>query len=79
MRRRQFDNDGVGLGGGRGRFMGTMHSGRGSIDREFETGSSKRIVDKRKNSYYDKGSGSNLGDSADHSRIKMKKDGTQRP
>ncbi|GAU47411.1 hypothetical protein TSUD_46220, partial [Trifolium subterraneum] len=79
MRRRQFDNDGVGLGGGGGRFMGTMHSGRGSIDREFETGSSKRIVDKRKNSYYDKASGSHLGDSADHSRIKMKKDGTQRP
>ncbi|KAK2404870.1 Acyl-CoA N-acyltransferase with RING/FYVE/PHD-type zinc finger protein [Trifolium repens] len=77
MRRRQFDNDGVGLGGGR--FTGTMHSGRGSIDREFETGSSKRIVDKRKNSYYDKASGLHLGDSADHSRIKMKKDGTQRP
>jgi hypothetical protein len=77
MRRRQFDNDGVGLGGGR--FMGTMHSGRGSIGREFETGSSKRIVDKRKNSYYDKASGLHLGDSADHSRIKMKKDGTQRP
>ncbi|CAJ2630240.1 unnamed protein product [Trifolium pratense] len=79
MRRRQFDKDGVGLGGGGGRFMGTMHSGRGSIDKEFETGSSKRIVDKRKNSYYDKGSGLHLGDSADRSRIKMKKDGTQRP
>ncbi|KAI5400837.1 uncharacterized protein LOC127097096 isoform X2 [Lathyrus oleraceus] len=77
MRRRQFDGDGVSLGGGR--FMGTMHSGRGSIDREFESGSSRHIVDKRKSTYHDRASGSYLGDSVDHSRIKVKREGTQHP
>ncbi|XP_058766884.1 uncharacterized protein LOC131640506 [Vicia villosa] len=77
MRRRQFDGDGVSLGGGR--FMGTMQSGRGSIDREFESGSNRRIVDKRKSAYHDRASGSYLGDSVDHSRIKVKREGTQHP
>lgn len=78
MRRRHFDHDGVSLGGG-GRFMGTMHAGRGSIDREFETGSSRHSVDKRKKSYYDRPTGSYLGDNVEHSRVKMKRDGTQHP
>ncbi|CAI8604690.1 unnamed protein product [Vicia faba] len=73
MRRRQFDGDGVSLGGGR--FMGTMHSGRGSFDREFESGSSRHIVDKRKITYFDRGR--YLRDSVDHSRIKVKREGTQ--
>ncbi|XP_027363022.1 increased DNA methylation 1-like [Abrus precatorius] len=77
MRRRHFDNNGVGLGGGR--FLGVMHAARSSIDREFETGSSRHTVDKRKNSYYDRASGLYLGDSVDHSRFKINRDGAQRP
>lgn len=75
--RRQFDNDRVGLGGGR--FMGTMHAARGSVDREIETGSSRHIVDKRKKAYYNRAIGLHPGDGGEHSRIKMKRDGTQPP
>ncbi|XP_061338639.1 uncharacterized protein LOC133285438 isoform X2 [Gastrolobium bilobum] len=77
MRRRNFDNNGVGLGGGR--FMGAMHAAGRSIDREFETSSSRHIVDKRKNSYRDRASGLYLEDSVDHSRFKTNRDGAQQP
>lgn len=77
MRRRRFDNNGVGLGGGRP--MGTVHAARGSVDREFETGSSRHIVEKRKKSYHDRASGSYLGDSVDHSKLKKSRDRAQRP
>ncbi|KAK7280126.1 hypothetical protein RJT34_25188 [Clitoria ternatea] len=77
MRRRHIDDNGVGLGGGR--FVGGMHASRSSTDRELETGSNRHIVDKRKNSYYDRASGLHLGDSVDHQRFKMKRDGAERP
>ncbi|KAJ1384349.1 Zinc finger, PHD-type [Sesbania bispinosa] len=77
MRRRHFDNNGVGLGGGR--FMGSVHMARSGIDREFETGSSRHILDKRKNLYPDRPSGLYPGDNVDHSRLKMNRDGDQLP
>ena len=77
MRRRHFDDNGVGFGGGR--FMGSVHAARGGIDGEFETGSGRHIPDKRKNSYYDRQSGLFPGDNVDHSRFKMNRDGAQLP
>ncbi|TKY51157.1 increased DNA methylation 1 [Spatholobus suberectus] len=76
-RRRHFDDNGVGIGGGR--FVRAMHAARSGIDSEFETGSNRHIVDKRNNSYYDRAGGLYLGDSVDHSRFKMNRDGAQRP
>ncbi|XP_061354466.1 increased DNA methylation 1 [Gastrolobium bilobum] len=76
MRRRHFDNNGVGFGG---RFIGSMHAGRSGIDRELEMGSSRYILDKRKNSYHDRPSGLYPGDNVDHSRFKMNRDGAQLP
>ncbi|XP_027360435.1 uncharacterized protein LOC113868762 isoform X2 [Abrus precatorius] len=77
MRRRHFDNDGVGYGGGK--FVGSMHAARSGIDREFETGSSARMLDKRKNSYYERPSGLYPEDNVDHSRFKMNRDGARLP
>ncbi|KAK7308058.1 hypothetical protein VNO77_41649 [Canavalia gladiata] len=77
MRRRHFDDNGGGYGGGR--LMGSVHAARSGIDREFESGSSGRILDKRKNSYYERPSGLYRGDNVDHSRFKMNRDGARLP
>ncbi|KAJ7980047.1 putative Acyl-CoA N-acyltransferase with RING/FYVE/PHD-type zinc finger protein [Quillaja saponaria] len=77
VRRRHFDDGGVDFG--RGRFPGSMHVGQSGIEREFETGSSRHIVDKRKNSYYDRTNGMSPGDNIDQRRFKMNRDGTQVP
>nr|KYP61788.1 Chromodomain-helicase-DNA-binding protein 4 [Cajanus cajan] len=55
MRRRHLDGNGVGHGGGK--FMGSVHASRIGVDREFKTGSSGRVLDKRKDSHYDRPSG----------------------
>ncbi|KAH1164442.1 hypothetical protein AAZX31_01G223500 [Glycine max] len=73
MRRRHLD------GHGGGSFMGSVHAARSGIDREFITGSSVRILDKRKNSYGDRPSGLYLGDNVDHSRYKINRDGVWVP
>ncbi|KAF7837295.1 Increased DNA methylation 1 isoform A [Senna tora] len=77
MRRRHFDDNGGGFGGGR--YMGSMHAARSGIEREFDTGSSRPILEKRKNSYYDRASGMYTGNNLDHSRFKMDRDGAQLP
>ncbi|KAI4345630.1 hypothetical protein L6164_012732 [Bauhinia variegata] len=77
MQRRHFDDNGVGFGGRR--FMGSMHAARSGIGRDFETGSSRHIIEKRKNPYYERGSGLYLGDNVDHSRYKMNRDVAQLP
>ncbi|KAL1296279.1 hypothetical protein AAHE18_19G271300 [Arachis hypogaea] len=77
MRRRHFENNGGGLGGGR--FAGAMHAARTGIDREFESGSSRHTIDKRKNSYHSRATGSYPGDNVDHNRFKMNRDAAQRP
>ncbi|KAH1267797.1 Increased DNA methylation 1 [Glycine max] len=73
IRRRHLD------GHGGGRFMGSMHAARSGIDRDFRTGSSGRVLDKRKNSYGDKPNCLYPGDNVGHSRFKMNKDGAQVP
>ncbi|XP_019452851.1 PREDICTED: increased DNA methylation 1-like isoform X2 [Lupinus angustifolius] len=78
MRMRHFDNNKVDLGGRR-RFMGGMHAARSGIHREFESGSSRNVVNKRKNSYNNRESGLYLGDNVDHSRLKTNIDGAKRP
>ncbi|KAI4317824.1 hypothetical protein L6164_025661 [Bauhinia variegata] len=77
MRRRHFDDNGVGFGGRR--FMGSMHAARSGFERDYETGSSRHILEKRKNPYYGRGSGLYLGDNVDQSRYKMNRDGAQLP
>ncbi|KAE9589027.1 putative histone acetyltransferase chromatin regulator PHD family [Lupinus albus] len=78
MRMRHFDNNDVDFGGRR-RFMGGMHAARSGIHTEFESGSSRNIVNKRNYSYNDRASGLYLGDSVDHGRLKMNSDGAKRP
>ncbi|KAK7405902.1 hypothetical protein VNO78_07514 [Psophocarpus tetragonolobus] len=74
MRRRGLDGNGVGRRGGV--FMGSVHAARNGIDREFKTGSSGRVLDKRKSSYGDnKPSGLYPGDGVDQTRFKMNRDG----
>ncbi|KAG4386220.1 hypothetical protein AAZX31_11G005900 [Glycine max] len=73
MRRRHLD------GHGGGRFMGSVHAARIGIDREFKTGSSGRILDKRNNSYGDRPGGLYPGDNVDHSRYKINRDGLRVP
>ncbi|XP_062108349.1 increased DNA methylation 1-like [Humulus lupulus] len=45
-------DDGIGFGGRR--FVGSMHMARSGSEREYETGSSRRVVDKRKSSYFER-------------------------
>ncbi|XP_020220260.1 uncharacterized protein LOC109803205 [Cajanus cajan] len=77
MRRRHLDGNGVGHGGGK--FMGSVHASRIGVDREFKTGSSGRVLDKRKDSHYDRPSGLYPGDNVDHSRLKMNRDMARLP
>lgn len=77
MRRRHFDDNGVGFDGGR--YMGSKHAARGGTEREFDTGSSRPVHEKRKNSYYNRVTGSYMGNNVDHSRFKMDRDGAQLP
>ncbi|OIV94997.1 hypothetical protein TanjilG_22194 [Lupinus angustifolius] len=72
VRRRHVDDNRVGFGGGK--FMGSMH-----VARDFGTGSSRDFLDKIRNSYYDRPSDLYLGDSIDHNRSKMNRDGTPLP
>ncbi|KAL2349489.1 hypothetical protein Fmac_003489 [Flemingia macrophylla] len=76
-RRRHLDGNGVGHGGGR--FVGSVHASRIGADREFRTGSSGRVPDKRKTSHYDRPIGLYPGDNVDHSRLKMNRDGARLP
>ncbi|KAL2349490.1 hypothetical protein Fmac_003490 [Flemingia macrophylla] len=73
MRRRQFD------GNGGGRFVGSVHASRIGVDREFKTGRSGHVLDKRKGSHYDRPSGSYPGDNVDYSRFKINRDGARLP
>nr|KYP61787.1 Chromodomain-helicase-DNA-binding protein 4 [Cajanus cajan] len=77
MKRRHLDGNGVGYGGGR--FVGSVHASRIGVDMEFKAGSSGRVLDKRKNSPYDRPGGSYPGDNVDHSRFKMNRDGARLP
>ncbi|KAJ4722454.1 putative Acyl-CoA N-acyltransferase with RING/FYVE/PHD-type zinc finger protein [Melia azedarach] len=45
----------------RRRFLGSMALERGGIERDFETGSSRQVVDKRKNLYFERTSCFNQG------------------
>ncbi|XP_040999648.1 increased DNA methylation 1-like isoform X1 [Juglans microcarpa x Juglans regia] len=77
MRRKHFNDSGIKVGGRR--FLGSMDMARSGIDREYETGSSRHGVYKRKNLYCDPAGGLNLGDGVDNTRVKMNRDGTQLP
>ncbi|KAE9606457.1 putative histone acetyltransferase chromatin regulator PHD family [Lupinus albus] len=72
MRRRHVDDNRVGFGGGR--FTEPVH-----VTREFGTGSSRDFLDKIRNSYYDRPSDLYLGDSVDHNRLNINRDGAPLP
>ncbi|KAM1380275.1 hypothetical protein ACFX2I_022024 [Malus domestica] len=76
-RRKRF-SDGVGEFGGR-RFSGAIPVPLSGIKRECETGSSRHVVDKRKNSYFDRTSSLNRGDHTDRGGFEMNRDGAQLP
>lgn len=75
MHRTRFDDSGTDFGGRR--LSGSMHVARSGIEREFETGSSRHVVDNRKNLYFDRKSGLNRGDRIDKSRFDINRDGAQ--
>jgi len=77
MRRKHLNDGGIEVGGRR--FFGAVDMTRSGIEREYEAGSSRHGVDKRKSLYSDRTSGLNLGDNVDNSRFKMNRDGPQRP
>ncbi|KAM4115982.1 hypothetical protein ACJW30_02G015600 [Castanea mollissima] len=77
MRRKRFDGSGIEVGGRR--YFGSMDKPRGGMEREYETGPGRHGVDKRKNLYFDRTSGLNLGDNVDNGRFKMSRDGAQLP
>lgn len=67
MHRSRFDDSGADFGGRR--MLGSMHAARSGIEREFETGSSRHVVDSRKNLYFDSKSGLNRGDRVEKGRL----------
>ncbi|KAM1301426.1 hypothetical protein ACFX2H_012466 [Malus domestica] len=75
-RRKRF-NDGVGEFGGR-RFSGAIPVPLSGIKREFESGSRRHVVDKRKNLYFDRTTSLNR-DHTDRGRFEMNRDGAQLP
>ncbi|KAK7861232.1 increased dna methylation 1 [Quercus suber] len=77
MRRKRFDGSGIEVGGRR--YFGSMDKPRGGMEREYETGPSRHGFDKRKNLYFDRTGGLNLGDNVDNGRFKMSRDGAQLP
>ncbi|KAM5569384.1 hypothetical protein ABKV19_016753 [Rosa sericea] len=79
MRRSRFGDGVIGVDFGERRYAGSMHVPRSGIKREFETGSSRHLVDKRKNLYHDRTSSLNRGDRADRGRYEMSGDGAQLP
>lgn len=75
MHRKRFDDSGIDFGGRR--LLGSMHVSRSSIEREFEPGSSRHMVDNKKNFYFDRKSCLNRGDHIDKSRFQINRDGAQ--
>ncbi|XP_030507606.2 uncharacterized protein LOC115722517 [Cannabis sativa] len=47
-----YDDSGIGFGGRR--YAGSMHMAQSGSEREYETGSSRRMVDKRNSSYFER-------------------------
>ncbi|KAK7405904.1 hypothetical protein VNO78_07516 [Psophocarpus tetragonolobus] len=76
-RGRHLDGNEVGHRGGI--FVGSVHAARSGIGRGFKAGSSRHVVDKRKNSYGDGPSGLYPGDNVDHVRLKKNRDGIRIP
>lgn len=72
MHRKRFDDSGIDYGGRR--LLGSMHVARSSIERQFETGSSRHVIDNRKNLYFDRKSGLNRGDHIDKRRFEISRD-----
>lgn len=79
MRRSRFSDGVIGVDFGERRYSGSMHMARSGIKRDFETGSSRHLVDKRKNLYTDRTSSLNRGDRTDRGRYEMSGDGAQLP
>ncbi|XP_028771649.1 uncharacterized protein LOC114728859 [Neltuma alba] len=77
QRRKSDDDNGVSFGGRR--FREPMHAASSGIEREFETGSSRHIVYSRRNSYYDRAIGLDIGDNINQSRLKANRSDAQLP
>ncbi|KAL5541571.1 hypothetical protein UlMin_009281 [Ulmus minor] len=77
MQRQRYGDGSVGFGGRS--LMGSMHVARSSVERELETGSSRHVVDKRKNLYFERRGGSTRGNLTDKSRFEINRDSSQLP
>lgn len=66
-----YDERDVAFGGRR--FQGAMQSGRSVFEREFEAGSSRHVVDERKNAYFERVCSMNRGNHSGKSRFENNK------
>ncbi|XP_024017799.1 uncharacterized protein LOC21387958 [Morus notabilis] len=71
----EYDESGVGFGGIR--FSGSMHMARSGAEREFETGSSRHLVDNRRNLYFERMNSMNRGSHTGKSRFEINREGAQ--
>lgn len=70
-----YDESGVGFGGRM--YLGSMHMARSGAEREFETGSSRHAVDKRRSLYFERISSMNRGSHSGKSRFEINREGAQ--
>ncbi|PON80071.1 Zinc finger, FYVE/PHD-type [Parasponia andersonii] len=70
-----YDDSSVDFGGRR--FLGSMHMARSSTEREFETGSSRHVVDKRNSSYFERISSTSRGNNCGKGRFEITREDAQ--